>query len=45
MIKSSLLLRIMISTVVFAIAMTAMALWLFRSGLAGITDMTKSKAV
>ena len=43
--KSSLLLRLILSTVIFAIALTAITLWLFRSGLAGLTDMTRSKAI
>ena len=43
--NSSLLLRIMLRTVVFVIAMTAIVLWLFRSGLSSITDMTRSKVV
>ena len=43
--KSPLLFRVMLSTVIFALAMTAIALWLFRSSLVGIMDLTRSKAV
>ena len=42
--KSSLLIRLMLSTVIFALAMTAIALWLFRSSLVGIMDLTRNKA-
>jgi len=43
--QASLLLRLMLTTVIFAITMAAVALWLFRFSLFGLTGMARTKAV
>ena len=41
----SLLLRLMLTTVVLALTMTAVTLWLCRFSFAGLTGMARGKAI